>query len=65
MSRSRFKLDRRRTVVVDRAMQWRIILSVSAPMLVILALVLGAQMVFDYNVRRGTLDVDGTVLGLP
>ena len=37
MPNSRLKLDRRRTVVVDRTMQWRIILSVSVPMLAILS----------------------------
>jgi hypothetical protein len=60
-----FQLDRRRKVVVDPALQRRIVLSVSMPMVVILLIVLGAQVVFDWNVRHGTLDVDGRVFGLP
>lgn len=60
-----YKLDRRRAVLVDRGLQWRIILSVSIPMVSILVLVLGTQLVFDFLVRNGKLDVYGKVLGLP
>lgn len=61
-----YKLDRRRRVVVtDGSMQGRMVLSISIPMLVLLLLVLGAQLVFDHLVRTGSLDVDGRILGLP
>lgn len=61
-----FRFDhRRRDVVSDGPMQGRIVLSVSVPMIVLLLLVLGAQLVFDHLVRTGTLDVQGKVLGLP
>jgi len=60
-----YKLDRRRVVVTDSTMQGRIVLSVSVPMLLLLLLVLGAQLVFDHLVRTGTLDVQGRILGLP
>lgn len=61
-----YNLDRRRRILVgDGSVQGRIVLSVSLPMLVILLLVLGAQLVFDHLVRAGTLDVDGRFLGLP
>jgi len=61
-----YKFDRRRRVVVtDGTMQGRLLLSVSIPMVILLLLVLGAQLVFDHLVRTGTLDVDGRVLGLP
>lgn len=60
-----WKLDRRRQLVVDPADQRKIMTSVALPMLVILALVLCVQMAFDYKIRQGTLDVDGTILGLP
>jgi hypothetical protein len=63
--RSFFQLDRRRRIVIDPALQRRIVLSVSMPMLAILLMVLGVQMVVDWNVRHGTLDVEGRVFGLP
>lgn len=60
-----WKIDRRRQLVVDPAGQRKITTSVALPMLAILFAVLCIQMVLDYNLRRGTLDVDGTILGMP
>jgi hypothetical protein len=61
-----YRLDRRRRVVVtDGTMQGRLVLSVSIPMVILLLLVLGAQLVFDHLVRTGALDVEGRILGLP
>ena len=61
-----YRFDRRRRVVVtDGTMQGRMVLSVSIPMVILLLLVLGAQLVFDHLIRTGTLDVDGRILGLP
>ncbi|NNE43056.1 MAG: hypothetical protein HKN12_02510 [Gemmatimonadetes bacterium] len=65
MSHSMLKLDRRKKVVIEGALQRRIVLSVCLPMVAVLAVVLLLQMGVDQAIRAGTLDVDGKILGMP
>jgi hypothetical protein len=57
--------NRRHRILVNRDLQYKIVLSASLPVLVILLFVICMQLIFDHGVRTGTIEVGGTILGLP
>ena len=65
MAHSILKIDRRRKVLIDSRMQRRLVVAVTVPMIIVLAVVLLLQMAVDQAIRSGTLDVDGVILGVP
>ena len=56
---------RRRTVIVDKAMQMRIVLSNSLPMFAILLVAILGEFVYNQQIRAGHIASNGTIFGMP
>jgi hypothetical protein len=59
------KKNERRTVLVDKALQARIVLSTSLPMIACLVFATGLDLYYQRQVALGHVDADSTIFGMP